>query len=555
MLQFLPDFLRHNQPFVPTQQPRWRWLGPLLVAGFVLRLFLAFNTNLILRPDEQVQYLEQAHRVVFGYGIVPWEYRVGARNWMIASPAIFALYLAKFFGIEQPWNYVPIVKTIYVSISMLLPLSMYHLVRRLSTEMAGRAAMLLGLFWFELLAYAHRPLAEPLATTLFVAGLALARTDAGLLRLGLCGVLLGTTVAIRIAYAPLCLFAGVVLLLNLSHRQQLVVGGGSIIAILCWGLIDKLTWGSWWESLFVYAKFHAALIEKPRATAVLEWGYTFYLPALVMVSGLVFGITLIISLFQPRKHWFLFGLFLCFLLPHAAYFPAEYSNAFVAGVILLCLSATVWGEKLTQVSSVTDWPWRQKLGGAGAVFVSLLGISGTHPFLGSANLPQQLFNHDAELNLAIDYLARRPDAEIKSVLLLCSNLALSGGYYRLHKYIPVFETRTPAANPIELTPAGTLLSRRQDGVLIAQPPTGIGEPLENVISHIVSCDHSHFANFKVVSHGKHYRILANHDLALVRAIEPLFDSRLDLHSLVETELYASGELVPKEFLLRRPATL
>jgi len=34
-------------------------------------------------PDEIFQYTEQAHRLVFGYGTVPWEYRYGMRSWLV----------------------------------------------------------------------------------------------------------------------------------------------------------------------------------------------------------------------------------------------------------------------------------------------------------------------------------------------------------------------------------------------------------------------------------------------------------------------------------------
>ena len=37
----------------------------------------------VVWPDEIFQTLEQAHRLAFGYGIVPWEFRAGARSWLL----------------------------------------------------------------------------------------------------------------------------------------------------------------------------------------------------------------------------------------------------------------------------------------------------------------------------------------------------------------------------------------------------------------------------------------------------------------------------------------
>jgi len=44
------------------------WL--ILIAGVALRA-VAFDPYSAHHPDETIQYLEQAHRLVFGHGVVP----------------------------------------------------------------------------------------------------------------------------------------------------------------------------------------------------------------------------------------------------------------------------------------------------------------------------------------------------------------------------------------------------------------------------------------------------------------------------------------------------
>lgn len=553
-MQLLPNFFRRHHPFVAVAQPSWHWLWPLLGIGFALRLVLAFNTNYILRPDEQVQYLEQAHRIVFGYGMVPWEYRVGARNWMISYPAIFALYLAKSLGLEQPWNYDLLVKTVYSLISMVLPWSMYHLVRRLSTEMAARAAVLLGLFWYELLAFAHRPLAEPLATAMIFAMLGLARADGSSLRLASCGWLLGLAVAVRVAYVPVCAFAGLVLLLSVPRKQQLALCSGGLLAVLMWGLLDKLIWGGWWVSFFNYTKYYAEASDASLRTLFPQaWGYSYYLPALFTVSGYLFLLTSVGALFRLHRHWFLVGLALCFLIPHAFYRISEYTNLFVATVTMLCLSAAVWGHRLSQVIHLKLLPLRHQAGVAFTTAIIVLGATGSNPFLKFFYSNEQLFFVDAGLNPAISYLSRLPDHEIKAVLLLCNSLVYSGGYYRLHKYVPVFETTGPAVSPVVLTASDRLISKTPEAnVLQQQPPAGSGEPLAQIVSHIISCDNRHFKDFNVVAQSQGYRILVNRNLSQVRVVEPEFNYRLDEFNLVEKRLLARGEFSQKEVYLRKP---
>ena len=55
----------------------------ICVAGLVARLAVYYLRPGIVAPDEVFQYLEQAHRLVFHVGLVPWEYVLGIRNWLI----------------------------------------------------------------------------------------------------------------------------------------------------------------------------------------------------------------------------------------------------------------------------------------------------------------------------------------------------------------------------------------------------------------------------------------------------------------------------------------
>src|SRR6185369_12605850 len=55
----------------------------LLATAFLLRFGLATLHPNIVQADEIFQYVEQAHRLVHGSGLIPWEYRLGIRNWLI----------------------------------------------------------------------------------------------------------------------------------------------------------------------------------------------------------------------------------------------------------------------------------------------------------------------------------------------------------------------------------------------------------------------------------------------------------------------------------------
>ena len=61
--------------------PVWKHLWSVLALAFAARAFVALSGDFALHPDEIMQYLEQAHRLVFGNGIVQSTSTVRARGW------------------------------------------------------------------------------------------------------------------------------------------------------------------------------------------------------------------------------------------------------------------------------------------------------------------------------------------------------------------------------------------------------------------------------------------------------------------------------------------
>ena len=61
----MSDLLLHPVP--PDERP-WKYLLPVLALAFVARAAIALSGDFVLHPDEIMQYLEPAHRLVFGNG-------------------------------------------------------------------------------------------------------------------------------------------------------------------------------------------------------------------------------------------------------------------------------------------------------------------------------------------------------------------------------------------------------------------------------------------------------------------------------------------------------
>src|SRR5258708_6184015 len=75
-----------------AQRRKHTALAAILAIGFALRLIGALALPNIAHPDEIFQVIEPAHRLVFGSGIVSWEYIVGIRSW--AFPGLIAGVMA-----------------------------------------------------------------------------------------------------------------------------------------------------------------------------------------------------------------------------------------------------------------------------------------------------------------------------------------------------------------------------------------------------------------------------------------------------------------------------
>src|SRR5882762_4658639 len=80
--------LRHSDSASPSSMPEASAAPPLhLALALVVRVSVALCTRTFFQPDEYFQSLEVAHRVVFGYGALTWE-------WLSPRPIRSILYPA-----------------------------------------------------------------------------------------------------------------------------------------------------------------------------------------------------------------------------------------------------------------------------------------------------------------------------------------------------------------------------------------------------------------------------------------------------------------------------
>ncbi len=469
-----PDLLLH--PVSPDKRP-WKFLLPVLALAFVARAAIALSGDFVLHPDEIMQYLEPAHRLVFGNGVTYWEYFYGARSWLVPGLVAGVLKLFDIVGLGQPAWYVGGVKLVFCAISLLIPAGMYFFARWHFGETAARVALLVGAFWYELVGFAHKPMTEFVATALLVSLLALCvRPAPDRLRVVLMAAVLAVLVAaIRVQYAPLALLILGLFFLRTGKKMQLVLIAASVLVTI--GIFDAITWdGGLFHSYVVNIRVNLALGDL-RAGESPAWQFLYWL--LIANMGLV--ALCVLTLPDLRRYGFLLTLIALTLLIHSTQSHKEYRFIFVVIPLWLLIGAdfVVWFA-----SRASEGRSRPSLGptslalAASFAAISLAGILNALPYQDrvyrayskETGVVGFLRNQDP-IFAAYRYLASAPG--VSAVWQVDRPYFNLPGYYYLHRTIPFYDSNT-----------GRLIFADQEKTEV--------EAIAASVSHIVSADPATF---------------------------------------------------------------
>lgn len=282
--------------------PSWA-LPAMLAVALAIRLWVVFTQSYTLFYDETIQYLEQAHRLVFGAGVLPWEFQDGIRSWLLPGVVGGVFWLTDQITSDP----LTMVRVVCVVASLAVVFVGYRWALRAVGPGAalltgGLCAMWFDLVWFapavmtEVLAahsallavclgqgrgqaaaaihqdawYAgaddarlHRPSrasgervspadatpALPVSQTILRQAGETARQDAR--RSVLAGVLFGLAFCLRFQYAPaLAVTALWQYRLRWSDWGYLITGALAVILPVA-GLLDWITWGSPFQSIWL----------------------------------------------------------------------------------------------------------------------------------------------------------------------------------------------------------------------------------------------------------------------------------------------------------------
>ena len=226
-------------------------LASILLLALAIRLWVLATHTYIAHPDETFQYLEPAHRLAFGSGVVTWEFIDGIRSWLLPSAIAGVMRLVSAFDTD-PRTYVFVLRLLCVIASLSVPYAGFRIAERLAGSGASLAAGMLCALSPQAIYFAPVIMTEPLATDLALLAVVIGGDARGRPRqLLVTGALFGLAAALRYQFAPI-LAAAALWQLGPDRRSLILVSAaGLAVVALALGVLDAATWGVPFQSVWL----------------------------------------------------------------------------------------------------------------------------------------------------------------------------------------------------------------------------------------------------------------------------------------------------------------
>lgn len=423
------------------------WLAVCLVVALGVRLVAAVMFPNMHYPDEVFQTLEQAHRLVFGYGIVPWEFTDGIRSWLTPGLIAAVMRATSWLG-RGSSGYLFSVQALLSTISLL---PVYVAFRWTQSEWGRLAGIAAGLFvatWFELVYFAPKALTEAVAASVLVYALyrgSIARRLDEPWRWFVFGALTGLTFGLRLHLA-LGLAIAVIWLCRTDVRKRWVpVSAGAVAVLAVFGLFDWITWDYPFQSLILNVKLNV-LDRRSEHYGTAPWhfyvqviGRTWFLWGPVMVGLAILG--------MRRKYHWAGAVAVGILISHSLLAHKEYRFLLPAVMLVVVMAALGLG-RLVAAAGTTGSKRVQMATLVGSLLLVtavsvLLGqrFDGYATGLTNRRPTQSHWSRDIAGLDMFNYLSKRSD--VCGVATIGRNWAWTGGYTYLHHDVPIIFDSTP----------------------------------------------------------------------------------------------------------------
>jgi GPI mannosyltransferase 3 len=344
----------------------WPTARLLALTGLIVLVIVAVGLRLvpiIVEPslnwgDEIFQTLEPAHRLVYGYGLVTWEFQLGMRSWLLPGFVAAIMEAARLIG-HGPDIYLPAIAVVFALLASAPVICCFLWARRWYGFPAAFAGAALVAIAPELVYFGARALSETVAAHLLVIGFFLLQKGerrSSRRHLFAAGALLGVACLLRIHMGPavlaLALWAS-----PASWRSRLpaLIAGG-LVAGTFGAALDWVSLGYPLASLWRNILFN--IINGVSADFGTEpWNY--YLLGELGLWGTGGLFMLIAAVLGARRLPALMAAALVIVAVHSGFAHKEYRFIYPA-VVLITVLAGLGLAQLTQWA--VEWLARQGSG-------------------------------------------------------------------------------------------------------------------------------------------------------------------------------------------------
>ncbi len=422
----------------------------ILIVAAAPRLWAAWHDQGIFWPDEIYQSLEPAHRLVFGYGLQPWEFRDGARSWLFPGMFAVAWKAAVLVGLRSSPVLVRLAKVMMVLLGVGGIAASMRLAHKRGGATAAIACGLLAATFPPSLVYGARAMSEMASGPLLIlAALLLWSDDRN--RHVIAGVLAACAVFLRYQNGIVWLGLVAALLADRDGRREppravvvRFVAASAAVALVVGVGLDTIAWGTPFHSFFRYVSFNLSgknvLFGPPLpATYYLTSLWSSVGPALVLV---------VVGLVAARPRWPL-AIVGAYVIVHS--FVPHKELRFLMPIVPLMLCGA--GIGLARLGARLRHG-RALVAGASLVAALAMALRARaetfddmgQNFGGHSSGDRSVWHAGEDINRLLWTVGVQPDS--CGVIIIGSEAAWTGGYTYLHKRIPIRWDVNPLLTPV-----------------------------------------------------------------------------------------------------------
>ena len=275
-----PNILKkHIKTFLLSKQKSSIAFYVFLTLGLIFNIIYALGPPTFLHPDEVYQTLEVAHKLVYGYGIISWEWIVGSfpttsnpagfgpiRS--LITPLIFATIFVIGEGLHlNYWNQtLPLMRVLlYLNffLGLYLASKILQEIDPSKSNVSARLFLIVSLFYYEFVLYGSKTITNTLILPMMCFPLLIwiksdidKRKDNWALE-GIGGFLVGVSIWLRPDSGIIMAFFVILYLDRLRIRKIFTFGIGFLLSALLNGLLDLMYYGSFFVSFPNFLKFNS----------------------------------------------------------------------------------------------------------------------------------------------------------------------------------------------------------------------------------------------------------------------------------------------------------